>query len=343
MLLALLVSGFALPQVKAESPRAWLVGLSGARCVHRDPWICFTPGETVKLRLDLTSAGLAYVERYGLSLYTLGSGVRATLLGTFSQATGPSGGVSASEEVGFRASLPTTVLLPFGGTPSRPALKIYVGVPGLPAWPRLPRRTALPRANLAAPSGNPFDAGAEARIYDVALERAQRLEGVPTFRLPQNFARLTKGEQLFVLVNLMRVTRGLWPLQALTRPLDRLAVAGARAGRDPVDASAVAWSSNWYSGVSPLAAVYDWMYRDGPGQNGLNIDCPTGRAPGCWGHRKSILSDVGPYGLMGAGFVPPSGGVGGTAALFVRGVVPRPAGIVYTWAQAVSAGARPAH
>lgn len=328
-------------RVGAQAAPALVSGVSGVRCVHRDPWICYAPGHLARMRLTLTASGEAYVSQHGLGLYTLGASVQANLFGTLAQAAGLATGTGTDPTVQFRSPVPTTVLLPLGGTPVAPVVKLYLGVGSLPPWPRLPRRLALPRANLAPPNTGLLGTDAT-QAYLAALETAQRTEGLLPFRLPRNFDRLTPPEQLFVLTNLMRVTRGLWPLTALTRPLDSLAIQGARAGTDPVDRAAATWSSNWYSGLSPVAAVYDWMYLDGPGPNGLNIDCRPGNMAGCWGHRKNILGDTGPFGTMGAGFVVPGRGGGGTATLFVRGLDPTPPGTVYTWAEAVRAGAAPA-
>lgn len=338
----LTLAGVAAAAGGVRSASALVRGVSGVRCVHRDPWVCYAPRTTARMRLALTGPGRAYLARHGLGLYTLGASVQATLLGTLSGVASLITQSGSDPAVEFRSPAPTTVLLPLGGTPTLPVVKLYLGVGSLPPWPRLPRRLALPKANLAPPDTGLLGTD-RTQAYLTALERAQRLEGVPTFRLPRTFNRLTAPEQLFVLIDLMRVTRGLWPLAALTRPLDGLAAAGARAGTDPVDRGAATWSSNWYSGLRPLAAVYDWMYLDGPGPYGLNIDCQRGDLTGCWGHRKNILGDAGPFGTMGAGFSAPNGTGGGTAALFVRGLDPAPRGALYTWAEAVRAGARPAH
>jgi hypothetical protein len=117
--------------------------------------------------------------------------------------------------------------------------------------------------------------------------------------------------------------------------------------------------------IGALDADYGWMYDDGWGgstADTYNVDCTSPAAAGCWGHRDNIL---GPYptssqfvsssygsGLselaapepttlvMGAGaYAPP--GYGGTmdlTAIFVAVIGPPPP-LVYTWDQAVAAGA----
>jgi hypothetical protein len=111
--------------------------------------------------------------------------------------------------------------------------------------------------------------------------------------------------------------------------------------------------------INVLDADYSWMYDDGYGS--ANADCETPQAAGCWGHRDNIL---GPYptrtqftsetwgtslsivtrgpavAVMGAGSLQPTGNgpQGNWTAIFasVTGATP---GFVYTWRQALAAGA----
>lgn len=108
------------------------------------------------------------------------------------------------------------------------------------------------------------------------------------------------------------------------------------------------------------------MYNDGWGS--ANVDCTSSMAPGCWGHRDNIL---GPYPVItqyasstfgegptmlpspepttlvmgtGAFTLSPSGpppgwwGVMNMTAIFVAVTGPPPP-FIYTWSQAVAAGA----
>src|SRR5207248_9543382 len=95
-------------------------------------------------------------------------------------------------------------------------------------------------------------------------------------------------QQLFVVVNLERTERGLAPAVALSRSLNKVAQAGARAGRDPAMASVPRYlpgdgrivhvGANWSGGwVNPLGADYGWMYDDGPG--GTPPGLPDGGPP----------------------------------------------------------------
>jgi hypothetical protein len=111
--------------------------------------------------------------------------------------------------------------------------------------------------------------------------------------------------------------------------------------------------------INVLDADYGWMYDDGFG--GSNFDCRSPNAPGCWGHRDNILgrypthtrfvsgtwgtslSEVAPrraLPVMGAGALQPNGvgPHGNFTAIFtsVSGSVPA---FIYTWKQAVAAGA----
>ena len=113
--------------------------------------------------------------------------------------------------------------------------------------------------------------------------------------------------------------------------------------------------------ISALDADYGWMYDDGYG--GSNFDCRTPGASGCWGHRDNILGryprrsaftsasfgapiNVGPARrttlVMGAGNLQPvkaGEAQGNWTAIFAAVSGHRPK-LVYSWKQAVAAGAR---
>jgi hypothetical protein len=112
--------------------------------------------------------------------------------------------------------------------------------------------------------------------------------------------------------------------------------------------------------ISALDADYSWMYNDGPG--GANGDCRTASARGCWGHRDNILGGyptktrfVAPAAgatialvprrhatlVMGAGSQQPNGtgGPQGNFTAIFASVVGRTPSFVYTWKQALAAGA----
>lgn len=130
-----------------------------------------------------------------------------------------------------------------------------------------------------------------------ALDRGRSLEHLAPLALPRNFARLTTAEQVFVLVNLERISRGVPPLVGLSPALDTVAAAAARAGTDASPSAAEravparAMSAAW-AGGSPnaVAAVFGWIYDDGwAGRSTTNLDCTAPGAAACWGHRRVVL------------------------------------------------------
>lgn len=111
--------------------------------------------------------------------------------------------------------------------------------------------------------------------------------------------------------------------------------------------------------VNVLDADYGWMYDDGFG--GSNYACQTRGAAGCWGHRDNILGRyptqtrfvISPWGaslsmvprrrttlVMGAGALQPNGaGPQGNYTAIFAAIVGRPPPFLYTWRQALAAGA----
>jgi len=114
-------------------------------------------------------------------------------------------------------------------------------------------------------------------------------------------------QQLMTLVNDVRVAYGLGPLQYDPAMLSTTEL-GAEQEVDPPEAYPPGltytylgggtyqdnWSSDWAESPSAPAAVYGWIFDDGWGGSGLgqtpNYDCTGPGAPGCWGHRNSLLS-----------------------------------------------------
>ncbi|HUZ21836.1 MAG TPA: hypothetical protein VMU75_14830 [Acidimicrobiales bacterium] len=131
------------------------------------------------------------------------------------------------------------------------------------------------------------------------------------------------ADQLFVLTDLERVSRGLPPYTALVSPLDTVALTGAANVTDPTFSTdqpmlgpatpIVQWGSNMaWNTYDALGADYYWLYEDGPG--GYNIDCTTTNQSGCWGHRANILVRY------------PGGICGGEAPTLVMGAASTTAG-----------------
>lgn len=187
-----------------------------------------------------------------------------------------------------------------------------------------------------------------------AINEAQKAEHVRAMVLPTNYFRLSITEQLFVVVNLERLSRGVPPLVGLSPYLDQDAAAGAANSQDPVFQASFGpvqvwlppgggyygFGSTWAAdSVDTLAAVFGWMYDDGWGGSApatANYACTSAGAPGCWGHRDILL---GKYTgttctdcLAGAGFASPA--VGGVTESYSF-VEVRPAtastDLVFTW------------
>jgi hypothetical protein len=213
-------------------------------------------------------------------------------------------------------------------------------------WKREPSYISQPKA--------PACFAAEVR----ATDRAEATEGLPKIVLPRNFAGLFAQEQLFVLVDIERVSRGETPVLGLSAKANLLAQQGAARRTDPLlppGGSGVAgvtgvWGSNYAAGISPIDANYQWMYTDGwAAKLTFNAACTGPHAAGCWGHRDNILADSFnmPCGttschlIMGAGYLKGGAGAGYSSytELFIQvaRVVPS---LYYSWKQAVAAGAK---
>ncbi len=124
------------------------------------------------------------------------------------------------------------------------------------------------------------------------------LEGLAPLRFDvAKFDRLSVAEQVFVLSNLERTTRGLYPAMAMIPRLDSIATRAASRDADPTD-EGKGFSSIWSSAPSGLGqyaffADFGWMYDDGPPPQYIfrNVDCTEAGQHGCWGHRDNILSN----------------------------------------------------
>ena len=190
-----------------------------------------------------------------------------------------------------------------------------------------------------------------------ATARAHRLEHIAAVALPRDFAHLSSEEQLLVLVDLERVSRGEAPVLGLTRAADALAQRGAQLNQDPVLPSPHAitgatggWTANWAAAVSPLDANYSWMYLDGWAGVGktFNYLCTSAHASGCWGHRNDILVNASQlpcystscYLVMGAGSVPRHWSIYNSYSELIVQVAGTLPPMYYTWKQAVAAGAK---
>jgi hypothetical protein len=202
----------------------------------------------------------------------------------------------------------------------------------------------------------PHEPASNFRLVDVhrvlaSIDAARRSqEGLAPLRFNlARFAHLSVSRQVFVISNLERTTRGLYPALAMTRRLDAIATAAARRDQDPTDRGR-GYSSIWSSAPSSLGqyaffADFGWMYDDGPPPQFIfrNVDCARAGASGCWGHRNNILSDPlkGWTGcpselVTGTGFAPQTPDGPSLTQIFEVACSPLGSAAVFTWRDAVA-------
>ncbi|HEX3839262.1 MAG TPA: hypothetical protein VHU85_00575 [Acidimicrobiales bacterium] len=221
------------------------------------------------------------------------------------------------------------------------AMAMPVGLPPAIAGAALTN----PPANVAPDSSNLLQATNDAR----------QGEGLPALMLNQTaFQGLPIGEQVFTLVNLERISRGLPPMAALTNQLNANAQAGANIGQDPpppplliANGFVEQWGGIWAGTSSSLLANYLWMYDDGWGGTlnlTSNIACSALLNIGCWGHRDNILNQYAtcsllginpqpPILVMGVGYSP-TGDPSGSLAAVLEGICgAMPPDVTVTWSQ----------
>jgi hypothetical protein len=182
-----------------------------------------------------------------------------------------------------------------------------------------------------------------------AIDNAQIQEGLQPITF--NIAALTElspTEQMFVLTDLERTTRGLPPVMALTTQLDSVATKGAVQMTDPAlsgwtlagGKSATAWDSNWAGGLNTVGSDYFWLYSDG---EGYNIDCTPTNQSGCFQHEDNILAPVSgscdgqrtlPQMVMGADTATTAEYGPSEAEIIVQECGGLPSDTVFTWSQA---------
>lgn len=131
------------------------------------------------------------------------------------------------------------------------------------------------------------------------INYARSLEGVGPMVLPANYTSMAPYQQLFVVFNLERTSRGLPPLVELDASADNDAWVAALNSTDPPAPG----SSTFQTGPSiaafgvgnALQADWEWMYTDGCypyiGNAGCTSISPSD--PAGWGHRDAILGNYG--------------------------------------------------
>jgi hypothetical protein len=198
-----------------------------------------------------------------------------------------------------------------------------------------------PSANIAPSSTD----------YLSAIDSAAAQEGVAPLPISESMVQsLPIPEQIFIMVNLERIDRGLPAIQYMTQELSNYAQGGASNGTDPgfpnalTNAGAITWGGGvWAGGLSNvLEADYYWMYDDGWG--GLlgqtsNAACNLLNLGECWGHRDIILHSFPTCGSeptvlsMGAAYSATGWSGGSMAAEMVSSCGAVPSDVTYTWAE----------
>ncbi len=310
-------------------------GSGTPRCSHRERAGCWGDRHAVLKHLGPGDLVMGAGFDPGVAGFP-GSGDGSSLAATL--AVQPSGSSTLAYTWGEAvAATAEGTLSPLGGVPPGEALS---GIPdpggNVAAVPDFTRSCAS--------SGFDDSPGCVAAALG-AINHAHALEGVRPMVLPSGFAQLSTPDQLFVVVDLERVDRGLPPFRGLTAALNRNAKRGAESAGDPPDAGRryALDDSEWAGGsVNGLDADYGWMYDDG--YNSGNLDCAHRGDAGCWGHRRGILDDFGsgPGLVMGAAVATSSdthsGDVGGTSmAITLAAAAMPPHSYTFSWAQVVAA------
>jgi hypothetical protein len=162
-----------------------------------------------------------------------------------------------------------------------------------------------PGANVAAQVGFNCDLYAIDDTPDciysslLNINYARSLEGLGPMILPDDYTSLAPAQQLFVIFNLERTSRGLPALTELDASADNDALAGALASTDPASSG----SSSFQAGPSiaafevgnALQADWEWMYTDGcyPYRGNAGCTSTSPNDPAGWSHRDDILGNYG--------------------------------------------------
>jgi hypothetical protein len=214
--------------------------------------------------------------------------------------------------------------------------------------------TSVGAAGILPPSNPSQNIAPESTDWLQAINMARGAEGVGPMAITETaFDALPLTEQLFTVINLERIDRGLQPIQYLTSELNSYAQGGANTGADPTFPSSLAGGapvtyggSIWAGGLANvLEADYYWMYSDGYG--GLlgdtsNAACGLLSLGECWGHRDIILhtfpncGSSAPTLSMGAAYSS-NGYLGGSlAGELVSSCGGEPTDTLMTWNQVIS-------
>jgi hypothetical protein len=208
-------------------------------------------------------------------------------------------------------------------------------------------------AGILPPSNPSTNIPASSSDYLTAIDSARAAEGVGPMPISESaFDALPLNEQLFTVINLERINRGLPPIAYLTSQLDGYAQGGANAGTDPgfpnnlTGGSVVTFGGSIWAGSigSVLEADYYWMYDDGYGGllgDTTNAACGLLSLSECWGHRDIMLHTFPNCGaaaptLSMGGAYSASGYLGGSLAAVLISTCAAPTDVITSWSQIVN-------
>ncbi len=172
---------------------------------------------------------------------------------------------------------------------------------GRPAFTQPPLYNVQPTfGRICTVNGNQSPACNAAALTDI--EHGLRIEGAQKIVLPPGFSRYAVTKQTFILLNLVRMAFGLPPVETMNAAVDATAMVGAQEQTDaPVPRTKrlrtgqqIEWAyGSWIGNTNnALAAMFIWVFDDGPGSN--NLACQVGHPQqmwGCWGHRENVLAN----------------------------------------------------
>jgi hypothetical protein len=209
-------------------------------------------------------------------------------------------------------------------------------------------------AGILPPSNPPANISPSSSDFLASINAARAAEGVGPMTLTDStLANLPIAEQVFTVINLERIDRGLPAISYMTSQLDSYAQQGANAGTDPGFPTALSGGapvayggSIWAGGLSSvLEADFFWMYDDGWGgllSTTSNAACSLLSLSECWGHRDIILhpfancGSAAPTLSMGAAYSATGYNGGSIAAVEIGTCGPPPSDVTITWDQVIS-------
>jgi hypothetical protein len=211
--------------------------------------------------------------------------------------------------------------------------------------------TVAGAAGILPPSNPGANIAPSSSDFLTSINTARAAEGVGPMTVSESeLTSLPIPEQIFIVVNLERIDRGLPAISYMTAQLNADAQQGANAGSDPgfptalTGGSPVAWGGAiWAGGLSSvLESDYYWMYDDGWG--GLlsatsNAACNLLSLSGCWGHRDIILHEFASCGSaaptlsMGAAYSASGYDGGSLAAVLIGTCGAPPSDVTMSWSQ----------